>query len=100
MSPENFKRYVKDLEELWKKGADPRWEDRKGGIENTSLGEIPKQSLGYRAGALYGEGSRKVAGHRSALCENVPGRFRAGEWNAFISLCVEEVCLDIGDKAG
>ena len=33
------------------------------------------------------------------LCENFPGRFRAGEWNAFISCCIEEECLAIGSKA-
>ena len=44
VSQENWGRYVKDLEELWKKGTAPRWEDWKGGIEQTVAWEESRNS--------------------------------------------------------
>ena len=44
VSPENWERYVKDLEELWKKGADARWEDWQVGVEQTLASKKSRNS--------------------------------------------------------
>ena len=100
VSEANWGRYVKDLEELWKKGTDPRWEDWKGGIEQTLAWEKSRNSHPATGPEHYTE--KEAERWRAIglfLCENFPGSFRAGEWNASISWCMEEEGLDIGYKA-
>ena len=80
MSPENWARYVKDLGELWKKSADLRWEDRKGGMEQNLAWEKSRNSHSATGPEHYTEKeTEKPRAIGLFLCENFPGRFRAGE---------------------
>ena len=73
VSPESWERYVKYLEELWKKGTDPRWEDWKGGIEQTIAWEKSRNSHPATGPEHYTE--KEAERWRAIglfLCENFP----------------------------